>query len=117
MKAVFKNGTEKTINSHAILSDTRIQISFAGVASYDSLRAEMVVAATQSIKIYETDTSFVAFENYTKIIDPASITTASDETLDVVFVFEKEDELAQLVHTNSDDIKALYAAVDFLLGV
>lgn len=98
MKTVLKNGTEYYIASYGILTDTRMQIAFTKISSYDTLREQLTASALKSVKIYTSDTEdFTAFENYTKFIN-ASITMADDDTLDVVIAFEKEDEVSQKIN-------------------
>jgi hypothetical protein len=112
MKAILKDGTELTVNSYANISDNRVQISFAGITSYDTLKSKLVVAATKTIKIYTDNTSFVTFENYTKIVDPCTVTTAADNTLDVLVIFEREDEISQRIRALEETAALNSVAID-----
>lgn len=116
-KLVLRDGTEFHINSDANISDNRIQISFAKITSYDDLRSKLTASITKTIKVYDSDTSIKAYENYTKIIDPCTITTASDGTSDVVVFLEKLDEKEALLMKTLERQDYIESALnDIILG-
>lgn len=116
MKALLSNAKEYQISSAFMQVENQLGISFHGIASYDTFRAELTVTSTKVIKVYTTDTDFTPYENFTKVI-PKGVTELEDGTLEIFIVFECEDELSQRVRANEETIDALYAAVDFLLGI
>jgi hypothetical protein len=73
-------------------SDNQILVSFTGITNYDELRAKLTVQAMKEVKIYDSETSFLAYENFTKFINPSKIIEVGDGTIEVVIIFEREDE-------------------------
>ena len=93
MKVVLKSGDEYQINSVFMQKEDQLCISFAGITSYDELRAALSPDATEEIKIYSTDTDFTVYEHFVTVINPSTVTRAADGTYDVVIVLEKADEV------------------------
>jgi hypothetical protein len=93
MKAVLKTLEDFQVSSVFMQAENQLCISFVGITDYNELRAKLTVQAMTEVKVYSNETDFVAYEDFTKLIDPSQIFKTVDGTYDIVTVFEKEDEI------------------------
>jgi hypothetical protein len=114
MKVVLKSGSEFTASSVFMQSENELCISFTGITSYDTLRTSLTIAAMKEIKYYMDETSFTSYENFTKF-KAAKIIEVGDGTLEIVVLFEREDEISQRISQNEEDIAALYDGFNVLM--